>query len=132
MFKTFKKETVIIPAASNTPASPDLKKQNNEMNIQENQDEDKGSQDPFSGIDDFIMNKRIEPPYRNPQSARGDIGKDTEEQDASVQYPSVPAENKSKRVDANQEILDKAIDMQLDQFINEMDSLVQCTYNNPS
>lgn len=129
MFKTFKKETVIIPAASNTPVSPDLKKQNNEMNIQENQDEDKGGQDPFSGLDDFIMSKRIEPTYQNPQSVREHH---FEEQDASVQYPSVPAENKQKSVDANQEILDKAIDMQLDQFINEMDSLVQCTYNNPA
>ena len=65
MFKTFKKETVIIPAASNTAVSPDLKKQNTEMNIQENQDEDKGGQDPFTGLDDFIMSKRIEPAYQN-------------------------------------------------------------------
>ena len=72
MFKTFKKETVIIPAATNdtTTVSPDLKKPTNEMNIQENQDEEKVGADPFSGLDDFIMNKRIEPTHQ--------------EQDASV------------------------------------------------
>lgn len=54
MFKTFKKETGEMSSEKKKTSN------NDNENIEENGEEHKEI-DPFSGLDGFIMNKRIEP-----------------------------------------------------------------------
>ena len=82
----------------------------NEMNIEENQEEQKEI-DPFSGLDEFIMNKRIEPVV--------DKSRQNNPQDEKFEDPM-----------GMDDVIDVGADMQLHDFMNQMDCLIQGSGNN--